>query len=181
LQLLINKKNISNLFASRNQNLNDQSIGNEKDISDTTTSNNINTPDQLVQQQSEEDEKRIFQLCVQQLLWITAPEATCRFMAANNGEVLKQMQQNYHIDISSIYFKNQLYSSLPAFVDHVTNDPTWKIDEFGTSLIAMTYSPLVQNAANLLRDQKKKIDNHYLLLYHILLFMDLIKNEICVI
>ena len=86
-------------------------------------------------------------MCVQQLLWITAPEATCRLIAANNGEVLKQMQQNYHIDISSIYFKNQLYSSLPAFVDHVTNDPTWKIDEFRTSLIAMTYSPLVQNAA----------------------------------
>ena len=62
LAVTYQQKNISNLFPSRNQNLNDQSIGNEKDISYTTTSNNINTPDQLVQQQSEEEEERIFQV-----------------------------------------------------------------------------------------------------------------------
>jgi hypothetical protein len=100
----------------------------------------IPTDDELSHTLDTHLEETLFQDCVRRLLWIAAPEATCRLLG--NADWERQISREFGIDCRKIYFKEQRHSSLSGFIEQFNRLE----DELGTLAVVMTYSPLSQEA-----------------------------------
>lgn len=104
------------------------------------------------QEKADRQQERLFRECVQRLLWVATPEATCKLMSFDKGNKLKSIMRETGTDCSDVYFKQQRHSSLAAFAGQLGA----MSDDLGVQAVVMTYSPLSQDAVRSFNSLEKE-------------------------
>ena len=113
---------------------------------------------------------KLFQEAVSRLLWVAAPEATCKVLGSSRGRYLAE---EFRVDAGELYFKDQYHNDLPGFVDSQLH--RWR-DDLGTRVAIMTYSPFTYAAASTMKEKSEWKSVHHVVLHELSSERDLIQK-----